>query len=636
MCSRLRETTSPFKEWLVLITCLFLTGLFNPSFSEENSTENNPLDIIFSEVSETQIVGESSQLGIKLSATRENDNDVVSIQLSDNKTVVLSRNVGHLNFYVSSKQLDTATSFVAEDKELTAVDSLTQYLWQYRGYSGLGDTLLDALLVLSNWPQGVAFEEPELSTDNPDRAATYPLSVSMNTQDGTYSYKSYYGGLIESNPFGLIGCGLDTILAKLLLECSKQVNQGQSVTLTATPAADYVFKGWSGDCTGTMTTCTVSMTGAKSVTATFELKTYPLTITKSGYLGTVSSSPTGINCGTTCSYVFQIGSHVTLTATPAAGYVFKGWSGDCTGTTTTCTVSTTEAKSVIATFEMKTYPLTITKSANLGSVSSSPAGINCGSVCNYSFPTNNNVTLTAMPAAGYVFTGWSGACTGTTTTCTVSMTGAKLVTATFTLNVYSLTVSTTIDDGGTFISPFTRGAPVIQSSPAVINCGGNSGNVCSYLFNKDSNIALNITIPDNEYIFSAWGGACAGKAQDGCTVSMTAAQTVTATFVRNTLKVYLLPNILAVNLTVSGIPCYSTSSSQLACQDTQSFGRTVVLTVAPAAGYLFKEWSGDCTGTTNSCTVTMNGPKTVSANFAQTDPLNVTIPVNTVPTVPVE
>jgi uncharacterized repeat protein (TIGR03803 family) len=64
--------------------------------------------------------------------------------------------------------------------------------------------------------------------------------------------------------------------------------------------------------------------------------------------GTVTSSPAGINCGTTCSANFVSGSVVTLTATPVTGSVFSGWSGDCSGTGS-CTV--TASASATATFD---------------------------------------------------------------------------------------------------------------------------------------------------------------------------------------------------------------------------------------------------------------------------------------------
>jgi uncharacterized repeat protein (TIGR02543 family) len=74
-----------------------------------------------------------------------------------------------------------------------------------------------------------------------------------------------------------------------------------------------------------------------------------LTVTKAGS-GTVTSSPSGINCGTTCSALFFKPQTVTLTEHPSSGHTFKGWSGACTGKTTTCKVKMTKAQSVTATF----------------------------------------------------------------------------------------------------------------------------------------------------------------------------------------------------------------------------------------------------------------------------------------------
>jgi hypothetical protein len=78
--------------------------------------------------------------------------------------------------------------------------------------------------------------------------------------------------------------------------------------------------------------------------------TFALTVTKGGTgSGTVSSSPSGISCGSTCSASYDSGTSVTLTATAATGSTFAGWSGACSGTST-CTVSMSAAQNVTATF----------------------------------------------------------------------------------------------------------------------------------------------------------------------------------------------------------------------------------------------------------------------------------------------
>jgi aryl-phospho-beta-D-glucosidase BglC (GH1 family) len=77
------------------------------------------------------------------------------------------------------------------------------------------------------------------------------------------------------------------------------------------------------------------------------------------------------------------------------------------------------------------FTLNVTKAGTgSGTVTSSPAGINCGSACSANYSSGTSVTLTATAASGSTFAGWNGACTGTAT-CTVSMTAARSVTATF-------------------------------------------------------------------------------------------------------------------------------------------------------------------------------------------------------------
>jgi len=220
-----------------------------------------------------------------------------------------------------------------------------------------------------------------------------------------------------------INCGTD---------CREAYPQDSSVTLTATPATGQVFSGWGGACSGTASTCTVAMAAARTVSAGFApaASTFKLSVNLSGS-GTVASSPAGVNCGSDCWEYYAAGTSVTLSATPAAGQQFSGWSGACTGTGA-CTVSMSQARNVGASFTAlppTQFTLGVSVSG-AGAVSSSPAGISCGTDCAEAYAAGTSVTLTATPAAGQQFSGWSGACAGTGA-CTVSMGQARSVGAAF-------------------------------------------------------------------------------------------------------------------------------------------------------------------------------------------------------------
>lgn len=118
-------------------------------------------------------------------------------------------------------------------------------------------------------------------------------------------------------------------------------NSGTSVTLTAQAGAGYIFSGWSGEgCSGTGS-CTVAMSAARSVTATFTaIPQVALTVTLGGSGGgSVISTPAGIDCpASSCSGQFASGSTVSLTAVPNASSTFDGWIGCQTTNGTVCGV----------------------------------------------------------------------------------------------------------------------------------------------------------------------------------------------------------------------------------------------------------------------------------------------------------
>lgn len=186
--------------------------------------------------------------------------------------------------------------------------------------------------------------------------------------------------------------------------------ENTQVSLQATPAPGWSFAGWEGDCAGMGNPASITMNQARTCTAKFVELLYKLTVTTEGQ-GTATP---GTNW-------YKDGTKVTLTATPAAGWIFTGWSGACTGTGA-CEVTMTMDKAVKATFVQGV--VITTKTAGSGTVKSSqPTGT--------PLLPGTKVTLTAEPADGWKFTGWSGSCSGTDNPLTVTLDVSKDCTANF-------------------------------------------------------------------------------------------------------------------------------------------------------------------------------------------------------------
>jgi phospholipase C len=158
------------------------------------------------------------------------------------------------------------------------------------------------------------------------------------------------------------------------------------------------------------------------------------------------------------------------------------------------------------------FTLTVSLTGS-GTVTSAPAGINCGTTCSATFPAGTSITLTASPAASNTFSGWSGACSGTAK-CTVVLNADTNVGAAFS-GPLSLAVSVA-----------GPGTGVITSTPAGINCG----QTCSSTFKAGTSVTLNAA-PAANSTFAGWSGACSGTA--ACTIKGANAVAVTATFKLN-------------------------------------------------------------------------------------------------------
>lgn len=278
-------------------------------------------------------------------------------------------------------------------------------------------------------------------------------------------------GSVVSNPSGVtcVYAGGTTGTS----DCQESYTTDVTVVLTASATTGSDFVSWDGDCQGTAATCSVAMTQARNVKTYWAKGPYTISVTGAGNgTGTVSSQPAGIACvstagsttGSACNQSYAFGTSVTLTSAPATGSAFGGWGGACTGTGACVVKANQSIKTVTATFTTaSTFPVSVSGQGQGTGAVTSQAGltpaINCtitagaaGSTgCTASYPSGTAVVLTAAPASGSSFSGWSGACSGLAT-CQLTVTAARAVTAGFGLSAPS-PKATQGDWGQLFVTP---------------------------------------------------------------------------------------------------------------------------------------------------------------------------------------
>ncbi len=157
---------------------------------------------------------------------------------------------------------------------------------------------------------------------------------------------------------------------------------------------------WGGDYGSTL----ISMESAYLSALGSSVIKYSISTSVAQGQGTVSPS----------SGSFDSGTNVTITATPASGYLFDHWSGDLSGTSNPANVTMSANKTIAAHFiqDTRKYYTIAKQAAPGGTITQSPAGS--------SLLEGTNVTLTAVPNAGWTFSGWSGSHTGTNATYSIS------------------------------------------------------------------------------------------------------------------------------------------------------------------------------------------------------------------------
>jgi len=333
-----------------------------------------------------------------------------------------------------------------------------------------------------------------------EEATEFPLTVSKS---GTGT------GTVTSSPAG-INCGF---------ECEAEFEEGEEVELSQSAETGSEFTGWGGACTGAGT-CKVTMSEAKSVTATFDLESTPefeLEVNTAGTGEGEVQCKVGVGPEEPCEAQYEEGTEVALVPVVEIGSEFSGWSEDCTGTGA-CALTMDEAHSVTVGFDLEPVLETLTVEVEGPGSVSAPEDIVCPGTCAGAYVQGEEVTLTATPESGAELVEWTGpgagTCVGTATlTCEVEMDEAKTVKAIFVLE------------------------PTPEFNLTIVKAGTGSGSVtcnagaCASKYPEGEEVTLAATAASGS-TFSGWSGAgCSGTAP--CTVTIEEDTTVTATFSAN-------------------------------------------------------------------------------------------------------
>ncbi len=580
-----------------------------------------------------------------------------------------------------------------------------------------------------------------LATEGYQSSGSSDITVSEGTSPNTFALtvtKSGSGsGTVTSNTGG-INCGST---------CSANLTSGTTVTLSAAPASGATFGGWSGACSGTGS-CVVTMSAARTVTATFNgSSTTPgvLAVNAGGAAAGDFAADANFSGGSTYSNTSTIDtSRLTGTVPPQSvfqserygefSYTFSGltagsaqavslyfaetyWTaagqrtfnvaingatvltaydifaqagGANRAIARTFNTTANASGQVVVQFtrgggpdnpkvnaiavaaSVTTNTLTVSKAGDgSGTVSSTPAGVNCGATCSASYTGGTVVTLTAAAASGSSFGGWSG-CSGSGTTCTVTMNAAQAVTATFTAAPISGT-GVSVNAGGSASGSFAADAyfsggstysttSAIDTSqvtgavpPAAVFQSERYGEFTYTIPNREAGSAQMVTLFFAESYWTAAGQRTFNVAINGATVlsafdifaqagganraiartfntTANASGQVVIQFTRaggpDNPKVCgltvasgpVIGDSYTLSVTRSGTGGGTVSGAGIDCGSTCSAsyasGTTVTLTATPAAGSTFGGWSGACTGT-GSCVVTMTAARSVTAAFTQ-------------------
>ncbi len=260
-----------------------------------------------------------------------------------------------------------------------------------------------------------------------------------------------------------------------------------------------------------------------------------------------------------------------ISATANENWVFSEWQGDHTGSENPVIITIDSDKDIAAIFIKRDYPLTLLTEGE-GQIIEQIVQQRTTD-----YPHGTTIELTAQPAAGWEFNRWEGDLEGDENPATITIDGETEVTGIFTRIEYPLTVN--------IVGEGDVEQEVVQMRTTDYTAG----------------TAVQLTaIPEDDWAFSEWAGDASG-ADTTIIITVDGPKEVTATFLRTF-------QFTAVAQPEEG--GVITPEDGRYIRDT-----TFEVTAEPNQGWLFTGWEGDFTGTVNPFSLTMNGNKTIVANF---------------------
>ena len=396
--------------------------------------------------------------------------------------------------------------------------------------------------------------------------------------------------------------------------CTADFTTGTKVTLTATADTGSTFLGWGDACgsRGTATTCSLTLSDFTFVTASFLLRKQKVTVSTLGAGHVTGDGPidcaTGSGGHTACTAEYDYGTIVELTPLPDVDNRLVSWSGCTSLTGTTCNARLTTNLSVKATFgAARTLSLSASGNGSGKITANTSPALVCTGNCSVSqlVAGNTSVTLTPAPAVGTTFrwlTPPGDVCTGSST-CTVKMNANQSKSGSFTLNRYSLNVT----------SRTNGNAVTVGALADSIDCGSGGVDKCNATFDYSTTPVLLQATPIPGSVFVSWTG-CTSTSGANCSIAMTANRTVAPTY-RDVTRVSLAKTGAgSVASSPAGLSCGATCSS---AQFDFSRGTPVKLTATTPTGWDFNGFTGDCSGT-GPCSLNTSATLafTVAANFS--------------------